>query len=38
MEAGLRRADAQRLRAIVIESLSDLSRDVLLTAWAAGDN
>lgn len=37
-EAGLTTADAQRLRTVVIRSLPDLSRDALLTAWAAGDN
>lgn len=36
-EAGLCRDDAQKLRAVVVQSLPDLSKDALLTAWAAGD-
>ncbi|KAI0753903.1 hypothetical protein BC629DRAFT_1177181 [Irpex lacteus] len=37
-DAGLSESEAQALRTIVINSLPDLTRDALLTAWATGDS
>lgn len=38
LDAGLTPADAQELREIVIQSLSDPVREALITAWAVDDN